>query len=101
VARIIERRAAVDTWSPVTSVACRATREELATMAQSQAGLIVFLDDGVGPADAEAVAVAIRMLKGVAGVQTADASPDLEAARERVNAEWRERIVGLLDDEGV
>jgi len=30
-----------------------------------------------------------------------EGDPDAQEARERVNAEWRQRIVGLLDDEGV
>jgi hypothetical protein len=61
--------------------------------------LIVVLDDG---ADPEAVATAIGMLRGVRSVRAA-AGDDAQsqATRESINDEWRQRIVGLLDDEGV
>jgi hypothetical protein len=61
--------------------------------------LIVVLDDG---ADPEAVATAIGMLRGVRSVSAA-AGDDAQsqATRESINDEWRQRIVGLLDDEGV
>jgi hypothetical protein len=70
-------------------------------MADSHPGLTVVLSDDVPEGEAEAIAAAIRMIRGVASVRPVDASPDLQTARERLNAEWRQRIVGLLDDEGV
>ena len=70
-------------------------------MTENHRGLIVQLDDGVGEEEAGAIAAAIGLLKGVVSVRTAESDPDLELTREHVNAEWRERIVGLLDDEGV
>jgi len=61
--------------------------------------LIVVLDDG---ADTDAIATAIGMLRGVRSVSAA-AGDDAQAqvTRESINDEWRQRIVGLLDDEGV
>ncbi len=64
-------------------------------------GLVVVLNDDMREEDAAAIAAAIRMIRGVASVQNAEGEPDAQVARERVNAEWRQRIVGLLDDEGV
>ena len=64
-------------------------------------GLVVVFNDDVRDEDAAAIAAAIRMIRGVASVQYAEGEPDAQVARERVNAEWRQRIVGLLDDEGV
>jgi hypothetical protein len=71
------------------------------TKTDTMTGLVVGLDDGVRRDEAEAIAAAIRLIRGVTFVQLADRDPDLQLSRERVNAEWRERIVGLLDDEGV
>jgi hypothetical protein len=70
-------------------------------MTAVRTGLVVILDDDVRDDDAEAIATAIRMIRGVASVHTAEAEPDAQVARERMDAEWRQRIVGLLDDEGV
>jgi hypothetical protein len=70
-------------------------------MAAVRTGLVVVLSDDVRDKDAEAVAAAIRMIRGVASVRDIEGEPDTQEARERGNAEWRQRIVGLLDDEGV
>jgi hypothetical protein len=70
-------------------------------VAEDPSGLIVVLSDEVQEDQAEAIASAIRLIRGVVSVQPSQADPDEQVARERVNAEWRERIVGLLDDEGV
>lgn len=64
-------------------------------------GLVVVLSDDVREEDTESIAAAIRMIRGVASVHKAEGEPDTQVARERMNAEWRQRIVGLLDDEGV
>jgi hypothetical protein len=70
-------------------------------MADSRTGLVVVLSDDVRDDEVQAIATAIRMIRGVASVQTTEGEADERFARERVNAEWRQRIVGLLDDEGV
>jgi len=70
-------------------------------MAAARAGLIVVLHDEVPAQDAEAIAAAIRLIRGVDSVHDVSSDPDTDVIRERVNAEWRERIVDLLDDEGV
>jgi uncharacterized Fe-S cluster-containing protein len=70
-------------------------------MADVSTGLVVVLNDDVREEDARAIAAAIRMIRGVASVQNVEGEPVVQVARERVNAEWRQRIVGLLDDEGV
>ena len=51
--------------------------------------------------DAEAIAAAIRLFKGVFSVQPFPDDADMEMARANIDAEWRQRIIGLLDDEGV
>jgi hypothetical protein len=61
----------------------------------------VTLADGIAEPDAEAIAAAIGLFRGVVSVQPFTDAADLQAARSRIDAEWRERIVGLLDDEGV
>jgi cell division protein FtsX len=70
-------------------------------MSDRQTGLVVVLDEAVSDKQAEAIAAAIRLIRGVSSAQFVSADPDFELARERVNAEWRQRIIGLLDDEGV
>jgi hypothetical protein len=70
-------------------------------MTDNRPGLIVIVSDDLRPDEVEAVASAIRLLRGVVSVEAAAMSPELQDARERVDAEWRHRIVGLLDDEGV
>jgi hypothetical protein len=64
-------------------------------------GFIVGLREDVTPEEAAAIAAAVRLFRGVEFVQAAETDPDEQLSRERVNAEWRQRIVGLLDDEGV
>jgi hypothetical protein len=64
-------------------------------------GFIIGLAEDVSPEEAEAIAAAVRLFRGVEFVQAAQTDPDEQMSRERVNAEWRQRIVGLLDDEGV
>jgi hypothetical protein len=61
----------------------------------------VTLADGISELDAEAIAAAIGLLKGVVSVQPFGGDADLQSARASIDAEWRHRIVGLLDDEGV
>jgi cell division protein FtsX len=70
-------------------------------MTDVRMGMVVVLDDDVREEDAVAIAATIRMIRGVAAVQRVDTEPEVQLVREQVNAEWRERIVGLLDDEGV
>jgi cell division protein FtsX len=70
-------------------------------MSATYTGFIVTLSDDIGEDEAEAIAAAIRMVRGVASVKAVDADPGWQLARERLDAEWRGRIVGLLDDEGV
>jgi hypothetical protein len=70
-------------------------------MTDLRTGLVVVLEDNLQHEDVAAIAAAIRVIRGVALVQYADGEPDSQLVRERINAEWRERIVGLLDDEGV
>jgi hypothetical protein len=60
--------------------------------------LVVVLDDG---ADAQAIATAIGLLRGVRSVSSASGDAQSQATRDSINEEWRQRIVGLLDDEGV
>jgi hypothetical protein len=86
------------TASPVDRIA---NGEEPTIVAEGASGLIVVLSDEVQEDQAEAIASAIRLFRGVVSVQASQTDPDEQVARERVNAEWRERIVGLLDDEGV
>jgi hypothetical protein len=62
---------------------------------------IVSLADGTEQTDADAIAAAIRLFKGVVSVQPLRDHADMDAARASIDAEWRQRIVGLLDDEGV
>jgi hypothetical protein len=70
-------------------------------MTAVRTALVVVLNGDVREEDAEAIAAAIRMIRGVGSVHNAEAEPDAQVAREQMNAEWRQRIVGLLDDEGV
>jgi len=61
--------------------------------------LIVVLDDG---ADTEAITMAIGLLRGVRSVSSAGGDDaQSQVTRDSINEEWRQRIVGLLDDEGV
>jgi hypothetical protein len=62
---------------------------------------IVTLADGTQPAETEMIAAAIGLLKGVVSVQPLVGDVDLQSARTSIDAEWRQRIIGLLDDEGV
>jgi hypothetical protein len=63
---------------------------------------IVVLDDGVADDDAKAIATAIGLFRGVRSVTAAaDGDAESQATRDSINEEWRRRIVGLLDDEGV
>jgi hypothetical protein len=61
--------------------------------------LVVVLNHEVREEDAEAIPAGIRMIKRRRVRVNTMAEPDAQVARERVNAEWRHRIVGLLDDE--
>jgi len=70
-------------------------------MAATPTGLIVVLNDEVPGPDADAIAAAIRLIRGVDSVHDVSADSDSDVIRESVNAEWRRRIVDLLDDEGV
>jgi cell division protein FtsX len=70
-------------------------------MTDVRMGMVVVLDDDLREEDAAAIAASIRMIRGVAAVQRVDSEPDVQLVREQVNAEWRQRIVGMLDDEGV
>jgi hypothetical protein len=70
-------------------------------MTAVRTGLVVVLNDNLREEDAQAIVAAIRIIRGVASVQYAEGEPDGQLVRERVNAEWRQRVVGLLDDEGV
>jgi hypothetical protein len=70
-------------------------------MTDRQTAFLVTLGEEVAEDEARAIAAALRMVRGVASVQPAEANPDWQLARERIDAEWRQRIVGLLDDEGV
>jgi hypothetical protein len=63
-------------------------------------GFVVALAD-LDSERAEAVAAAIRQLDGVVAVRPIAGDPSAQVVRERVDAEWRQHVVGLLDDEGV
>jgi hypothetical protein len=76
-------------------------RKEEPIMAAIRTGLVVVLNDDVPDEDVEAIAAAIRLIRGVASVKSVEGEPDAQVDRERLNAQWRQRIVGLLDDEGV
>jgi hypothetical protein len=76
-------------------------RKEEPIMTTFRAGLVVVLNADVPDEDVEAIAAAIRLIRGVASVKNVEGEPDAQVDRERLNAEWRQRIVGLLDDEGV
>lgn len=62
---------------------------------------IVTFADGIAQTDAEAIAAAIRLFNGVVSVRPFPDDTDVATARANIDAEWRQRIVGLLDDEGV
>jgi hypothetical protein len=64
------------------------------------AALVVTLAD-LDQVGQESVAGAIRALDGVVSVRPIDTETSEQLLRERVDAEWRQRIIGLLDDEGV
>jgi hypothetical protein len=76
--------------------------EEAVTVAAiQQRSFVVTLAEGVEQPDAEAIAAAIRLLNNVVSVEPFRDDAGEHDARERADAEWRGRIVGLLDDEGV
>ena len=76
--------------------------EEAVTVAAiQQRSFVVTLAEGVEQPDAEAIAAAIRLLNNVVSVEPFRDDAGEHDARERADTEWRGRIVGLLDDEGV
>jgi len=78
----------------------RTPEEDAVTVSQIRS-FTVTLAEGMAEPEAVAIAAAIGLLRGVMSVQPFREDADGEVARARVDAEWRERIVGLLDDEGV
>ena len=70
------------------------------TSLQGLTAFVVTLGD-LDAGQVEAAVAAIRAVEGVVSVRPVDADPGARLVRERADAEWRERILGLLDDEGV
>jgi hypothetical protein len=60
-----------------------------------------MFDDSVSSEHVDAIATAVGLMQGVSSTRLIADPDDFEFAREQINAEWRQRIVGLLDDEGV
>jgi hypothetical protein len=61
-------------------------------MTDRHAGYLVTLGQSVREDDAEAIVTALKMVKGVVKVTPVTATPELDIAEARVQAEWRDRV---------
>lgn len=67
-------------------------------MTDRHAGYVVALARDVREDDAQAIVTAIRMIKGVAGVEPVTADPTVQIARMDAHARWRDRLLELIRD---
>lgn len=67
-------------------------------MTARHAGYIVTLADDVREDDAEHILTALRMISGVVSVTPVTADIGQVVARERVQAEIREKVLRLLEE---
>jgi hypothetical protein len=68
-------------------------------MTARHAGYLVTLADDVRDDDAEAIITALRMVRGVIAVEPIEGmSAEIMIARQRADAEWRDRLVALLTE---
>lgn len=67
-------------------------------MTDRHAAYIVVLDEDYREDEGgKAILNAIRMTKGVASVEPVLYSYDIHIAKQRMDSEWRQKILGLLD----
>lgn len=66
-------------------------------MANSSASLLVVLDGEYKPDDAESIAKAIQMIKGVLSVSVVPAGSTYYTAKQVAKSELRQQICGILD----
>ena len=67
-------------------------------MTDRHAGYLITLADDIREDSDQAVITALRMVKGVLAVEPVPATYELVIAKQRVDREWRKRILDLLDD---
>ena len=67
-------------------------------MTDRHAGYVVTLAEDIREDDAEHIINAISMIKGVLSVEPVIASFDLQMATERAKADFRAKVLTLLDD---
>jgi hypothetical protein len=67
-------------------------------MTDRHAGYLVTLAEDIREDDAEAVITALRMIRGVIAVEPVEMDTSIMIAQQRADAEWRERVAGLLRD---
>jgi DNA replicative helicase MCM subunit Mcm2 (Cdc46/Mcm family) len=65
-------------------------------MTDRHAGYVVTLANDIREDDAEAVIGALRMVKGVLSVDPITGSFDVHIAEQRVRAELRDKLLGIL-----
>lgn len=70
----------------------------IAGMTDRHAGYLVTLAADLRDTEAEAILNALRMVKGVVGVEPVVSSPELHIARMRVDQRWREKLIELVQN---
>lgn len=68
-------------------------------MTDRHAAYIVVLGHDQREDDAEHIANAIRMIKGVVSVEPVIGGADVHIAEARANQQWRDRILSLLRED--
>jgi hypothetical protein len=64
----------------------------------THAGYVVTLAEDMREDDAQATLTALRMIKGVVGVEPVETSADLHIAYTRADTRWRERLLEMVRD---